>query len=277
MKVAAFQAPITATSSLQQAINVVRDQVAFCAENDIRLLCCPECVLGGLADYACSPSDIALNVESGQLSSMLQSLANDKVAVIVGFTEVDGEGHLFNSAAVYDKGVVTGIYRKLYPAINRSIYEAGSTVPVFTVDELTFGITICNDSNYFEPARIMASIGATAIFVPTNNGLPPSKGGAYLVDLARNCDIARAVENSVYVIRSDVVGSTENLVSFGSTGLICPEGMIMQTARQNCSELLVCDLMTKPRTLRRGWDASKNQAVMTAYAQLVAKQQARDN
>jgi hypothetical protein len=34
---------------------------------------------------------------------------------------------------------------------------------------------LCNDSNYPEPARIMASKGATALFVPTNNGLPPEK------------------------------------------------------------------------------------------------------
>ncbi|MCA1567676.1 MAG: hypothetical protein LC803_18925 [Acidobacteria bacterium] len=64
------------------------------------------------------------------------------------------------------------MYRKLYPASNKSAHEAGDKIPVFAVGGLTFGIIICNDSNYYEPARIMASRGATALFVPTNNGLP---------------------------------------------------------------------------------------------------------
>jgi predicted amidohydrolase len=56
------------------------------------------------------------------------------------------------------------------------VYEAGRDVPVFQVGGLTFGIVICNDSNYGEPARLMAARGATALFVPTNNGLPPTNG-----------------------------------------------------------------------------------------------------
>jgi predicted amidohydrolase len=42
--------------------------------------------------------------------------------------------------AVFERGAVVGVYRKLYPAINRSVYEAGREVPVFQVGELTFGI-----------------------------------------------------------------------------------------------------------------------------------------
>ena len=53
---------------------------------------------------------------------------------------------------------MVGLYRKLYPAINRSVYEAGRKVPVFQVGELTFGIVICNDANYFKPARLMAAL-----------------------------------------------------------------------------------------------------------------------
>src|SRR3981081_3476077 len=104
-------------------------------------------------------------------------------------------------AAVFHKGSVIGLYRKLYPAINRSIYDAGDRMPVFQVGELTFGIVICNDSNYAEPVKLIAAQGATALFVPTNNGMPPTRGGAELVAEARNVDIATAVENRMWVIR----------------------------------------------------------------------------
>ncbi|MDQ3686161.1 MAG: carbon-nitrogen hydrolase family protein [Acidobacteriota bacterium] len=269
MKVAAYQVPLDATATTE-VIGLIRAQVEWCEPNGIEILCCPEGVLGGLADYANRPADIAIDVQGGRLREILAPLASDKVATIVGFTEIDRGGRLYNSAAVFHKGAVAGIYRKLYPAINKSIYEAGDKMPVFTVNGLTFGIVICNDSNYYEPARVMASKGAAALFVPTNNGLPPAKAGPELVAETRNCDIARAIENSVSVIRADVAGRTGRLVSYGSSGIVDPDGMVLQWARQLGPDLVVAEIKTAPRKQRRGWDAAKNPAVMDEYLRLVA-------
>lgn len=268
MKVAAYQAPIRATGSAE-IISLIREQVARCESEGVEILCCPEGVLGGLADYAKLPADIAVNVGGGQLRALLKPLASDSVTTILGFTEIDRGGRLYNSAAVFHKGLVMGVYRKLYPAINKSVYHAGDKLPVFTVGGLTFGIIICNDSNYYEPARIMASRGAAALFVPTNNGLPPTRGGPELVAEARNCDIARAVENGVSVIRADVAGRTERMVSYGSSGIVSPDGMVLRSARQLGTDLIVADIETEPRERRRGWDASRNSAVMDEYVRLV--------
>ncbi len=146
-------------------------------------------------------------------------------------------------------------------------------MPVFTVGGLTFGILICLDSNYYEPARIMAAKGAAALFVLSNNGLPPAKGGPELAAEARGCDIARAVENSVFVIRADVAGRSESLVSHGSSGIVDPDGRILQTARELGPDLLVAEIETAPRRLRRGWDAAKNSAVLDEYARLIVRTQ----
>lgn len=241
MKVAAYQAPLYATGSAE-VLGLIREQVEWCESNGVEILCCPEGVLGGLADYASRPADIAIDVEAGQLDALLAPLSSESVTTIIGFTERGAGGRLYNAAAVFHKGSVVGIYRKLYPAINKSVYEAGNEVPVFTVGGLTFGILICNDSNYYEPARIMAARGAAALFVPTNNGLPPAKAGPELVAEARNCDIARAVENSVYVIRADVAGRTEELVSYGSSGIVSPDGMVLQAARLLGPDLVVAQI-----------------------------------
>jgi len=246
MKVAAYQAPLTATNSME-VLSLIREQVDWCEANGVEILCCPEGVLGGLADYVSRPKDIAIDVEGGQLQALLAPLASDRVTTILGFTEIGGGGRLYNSAAVFHQGSVLGIYRKLYPAINKSVYEAGDKMPVFTVGDLTFGIIICLDSNYYEPARIMASRGAAALFVPTNNGLPPAKGGPELVAQARNVDIARAIENSVSMIRADVAGRTESLVSYGSSGIVDPDGMVLQAARQLGPDLIVAEIETAPR------------------------------
>lgn len=241
MKVAAYQAPLPATSSME-VLDLIREQVDRCESEGIEILCCPEGVLGGLADYVSRPAEIAIDVEGGQLHALLAPLASDRVATILGFTEIDRSGRLFNSAAVFHQGSVVGLYRKLHPAINKSVYAAGDRMPVFTVGGLTFGIIICNDSNDPEPARIMASRGAAALFVPTNNGLPPTKGGPKLVAQARKVDIARAIENSVSVIRADVAGCTESLISYGSSGIVDPEGRVLQSARQLSPDLVVAEI-----------------------------------
>lgn len=264
MKVAAYQAPLLAASSTD-ILSLIRVQVEWCESNGVEILCCPEGIIGGLADYVTRPTDIAIDVEAGELHALLAPLSSESVATILGFTEIDRSGRLYNSAAVFHKGTVLGIYRKLYPAINKSVYEAGDSVPVFTLGELTFGILICNDSNYYEPARIMASKGATALFVPTNNGLPPAKAGPELVAETSNVDIARAVENSVSVIRADVAGRTERLVSYGSSEIISPDGVVLQRARRLSQDLIVAEIKTTPGEYRRGGDASRNSAVMKEY------------
>ena len=266
MKVAAYQAPLRACGSLK-VLTLIREQVDRCESAGVEILCCPEGVLGGLADYSAEPARFA--IEGSRLDEVLAPLASDTVTTILGFTEIDRRGRLYNSAAVFHRGSVAGLYRKLYPAINRSVYEAGDTIPVFTVGGLTFGILICLDSNYFEPAKIMASRGAAALFIPTNNGLPPAKASPKLVAHARNADIARAVENCVSVIRADVAGRTAELVSHGSSGIVDPEGMVLATAPRLRAGLVVADIKTAPREGRRGWNASTNPAVRDEYIHLV--------
>jgi len=223
------------------AVELIRKRIEWCEAEGVEILCCPEAVLGGLADYAACPTDFAMDVESGQLSATLAPLASDTVTTILGFTEISA-GQLYNSVAVFHQGAVAGLYRKLHPAIRKSIYRAGDQIPVFKVGGLTFGIVICNDSNFPEPARIMASQGATALFVPTNNGLPLER--ADVVGDARNAGIARARENSVWVIRADVAGRTADLVSYGSSGIVDPDGTVLQSARRLTEDLLVAELTT---------------------------------
>jgi 5-aminopentanamidase len=270
VKVAAYQAPLLESGSMD-ALVLIREQVEYCESAGVEILCCPEGILGGLADYASEPKAFAINVEDGRLNSILAPLASDSVATILGFTEIDRRGRLYNSAAVFHKGSVAGLYRKLYPAINQSVYEAGDKIPVFTIGKLTFGILICLDSNYYEPARLMAAQGAAALFVPTNNGLPPRKTGPEIVTHARNCDIARAIENSISVIRADVAGRTADLVSYGSSGIVDPDGMVLGSAPRLEAGVVVADIKTAPRERRRGWDAARNSSVMDEYVRLVTR------
>lgn len=271
LRVAAYQAPLLPPSSTEIALRLIRERVDWCESEGVEILCCPEGVLGGLADYATRPDAFAIDVEGGQLDAVLAPLASDRVTTIVGFTESAGRDTLYNSAAILHRGSVVGVYRKLYPAINKSVYTAGDKIPVFTVGDLTFGIVICLDSTYYEPARIMAAQGAAALFVPTNNGMPQAKGGPELVAEARNRDIARALENNVAVVRADVAGRTGDLVSYGASGIVNRNGAVLGSARELEADIVVATIKTIPREPRPGWDASRNPAVADEYVRLVTR------
>jgi len=241
MKVAAYQAPLLPSGSME-AIGLIADQVKACEAAGVEILCCPEAVLGGLADYCSRPADCAIDVASGQLRAVLTPLASKRVTTIVGFTEFGAGGQLFNSAAVFCQGEVVGVYRKMHPAINQSVYDPAAATPIFNVGRLVFGIVICRDSTYREPARGMATRGASALFVPTNNALAPVKGGAEVVEHARRTDISRAIENGVSVIRADVAGRVGGLESYGSSGIVEPDGTVLRVAKPLAPDLLIADI-----------------------------------
>src|SRR5580692_2814552 len=159
MKVAAYQAPLLPGGSMA-ALAIISDRVRWCESEGVDILCCPEAVLGGLADDAQCPADIAIDVANGQLDALLAPLASKSVTTIVGFAETASAGKLYNAAAVFHDGRVLGIYRKRHPAIRASVYSAGDQSPLFTVGALSFGIMICNDSNF--PALAADVAGRTA-------------------------------------------------------------------------------------------------------------------
>jgi predicted amidohydrolase len=107
---------------------------------------------------------------------------------------------------------------------------------------VTFGVLLCRDSLFAEPARLMLLRGAQALFVPTNNGMPPAKGGAELVGRARASDVARAVTSSVSVVRADVAGVAGNLVSYGSSGIVNRDGRVLAAAPALAGDLVIADI-----------------------------------
>lgn len=239
MRIAAWQMPIDATDA-GIAIDAVRHRVRRCQDDGVAVVCCPEGAIGGLADWVSDPAAIA--IATGDVAERLAPIDSHAVTVIVGFTELGVDGRLYNSAAVLYRGDCLGIYRKLHPAIRRSIYAAGTELPVFQRDDLTFGIVICNDSNFGEPARVLAGKGASILFIPSNNQLPLSRTGDDPAGEARACDVARATENGMWVVRADVAGRTLSHASAGASGIVDPRGRVVARASAFGEEILTVDL-----------------------------------
>lgn len=226
----------------------IQEQVLRCESLGVSVLCCPEAFLGGLADYSRDPVNSALQVSRGDLDPIADAVGVEGLTTIFGFTELD-DGLLFNSAAVCQQGRVVGTYRKRHPALRRSVYQPGHESPVFRAGPLTFGVVICLDSTFPEPARTLAGIGARVLFIPTNNALPAHRADPGLVEEARACDVALSKVHGVWVVRADVAGETASLKSWGASCITDPSGVTIVAARPLAQELLVAGITAGPTTL----------------------------
>jgi predicted amidohydrolase len=238
MKVAAWQAPLSSVGA--DALVLMRRRLDQCESEGVQILCCPEAVTGGLADYAGDPYTTA--VPASGILRWLGPVADARLTVIVGFTELSSDGGLYNSAAVVSHGTLAGVYRKRHPAIRRSVYRPGTESPVFHADGVYFGILICYDSTFRHLGADLASQGARVLFVPTNNALPAFRKYDGLLAEVRACDVALATENGCWVVRADVAGVAGDLRSEGSSSITSPTGKTVSTARLFGEDLLVGEL-----------------------------------
>lgn len=236
MRIAAYQAPLLAGGSMV-ALEMIRQRVRWCEAEGVEMLLCPEAVLGGLADDLESPSEIA--IAAGDLPEVLRPLASARVATIVGFTEAR-DGLLYNSAAVYFRGDVQGVYRKRHPARRVSVYAAGTESPVFTLGNCRFGMMICNDTNFPDLANDLVARGAQLLLVPSNNGLRSE-----IVDVVgptRAVDVETARRCGVPVVRADVAGRMGARVAFGTSAIVTASGDVIRSATPFAEDLLVADV-----------------------------------
>jgi len=153
--------------------------------------------IGGLTrDYVKS---IAEPLDGEFVTRVAEKSEEKQVGVVLPIFEKK-DGGLFNTAVIIDRGEVKGGYRKihLYDAFgyNESkLFHAGSSLVLFKISGLTFGLAICYDIRFPELMKCEAKAGAYAIVVPSAWYRGPLKEEQWQTLL-----VARAQENTSYVI-----------------------------------------------------------------------------
>ncbi len=238
MRVAAFQAPLLQAGSMD-AIGLIRTRVAQCEAQSVEVLCCPEGILGGLAKYSLLRLSLQFPRSRDGSSPCFHPSPTVPSPRLLDSQNLAMKGGTTTPAAVFQRGSVVGVYRKLHPAIRRSVYSEGFAAPVFQIGNRMFGIVICNDSNYPKPVRQMTALGATVLFIPTNNGIPADRDRVKIATQTRNVDITLAVENNLWVVRADVAGKADGLVSHGSSAIVGPGDCVLKSAQPMAEDFIV--------------------------------------
>jgi predicted amidohydrolase len=126
-------------------------------ERNIDILGFPEMSLTGYADPTRDPT-VCLRLDGPEVGQLLELTRAYSGTVLVGLIEDNPAGKPFITQIAIRQGKLLGHYRKLTIKDEEAEwFSAGTEVPVFQHDTLTFGIAICadigNEMVYAECAR----------------------------------------------------------------------------------------------------------------------------
>jgi len=225
----------------------------------VEIVSFPECFLTGYPDTAEEARKGAFAVDSPQMMKLLDQTSRFEAAFMVGFNELRGED-LYNTVVVAWKGHSLGTYSKC--SAYMKFHRQGREFPVFEHKGLTFGVVICSDGGYIEPARLLALQGAKVIFAPHFNYIGKEGLIGHFMKV-RADHVARAVENTVYFVRGNNVslGKEECIagydgVGYGDSYIVDPWGEIMVRSRRHQEDFLFADIDTT--ITDKGWGVGRS-------------------
>ena len=137
-------------------------------------------------------------------------------------------GILYNSAVLIGPEGYFGKYQKMYLPTHsvfeeKRYYRPGCKIPVFETQVGKLGMIICYDIYFPEISRLLSLKGANLIVCTSAS---PSVRRGYFETLTA----ARAIENTVFIIYSNLVGTQEDLVFWGGSQIIDPLGNLLKKA-----------------------------------------------
>jgi len=171
-------------------------------------------------------------------------VATGRCAAVIGYVDVDPDGHLVNAAALCVDGEIVGRYGKRllpnYGVFDEQRWFTPGTEPFVAhpVVGVPIGLTICEDL-WFPDGPVAAQVRAGARLVVNLNASPYSRGrrGQRLEVLAD-----RVAETGCAILYVNQVGGQDELVFDGGSVLVDADGTLLGSAAQFAEEVLVADL-----------------------------------
>jgi predicted amidohydrolase len=178
----------------------------------------------------------------GPATDRLSTIASEYGAhVLVGMPERDGKGrHLFNTSVLVTPDGELWRYRKIHPAtfgpFEEGLYFGRGSDPVLAETKLgKLGLLICYDAFFPELAKIYALQGADAIAAIS---AAPATSKPFFDKILP----ARAIENTLFVLYVNLVGTELNIVFQGGTQAIGPRGEDLGRAKDFEEDVVIADV-----------------------------------
>jgi omega-amidase len=173
--------------------------------------------------------------------SFLEELAAKyKINIIGGSIANKVKDDIYNSSFVVNRnGKTVYQYDKahLVPMLNEHTYLTGGKKPaeVFELDGIKMGLIICYDLRFPELIRSLALEGAQILHIVAE--WPLARRSHW-----RNLQLTRAIENQMYVLSCNRIGTYDDVEFAGTSMAIDPWGDILLEGSVNKEETLMISL-----------------------------------
>ena len=198
----------------------------------------PECAATGYCfDRLSEVRKIAQPVPGPSTEALTRACKANNSYCVFGTLESEGED-VFNAAVLLGPDGVIGTYRKVHlPFLGVDMFTTPGNRPfaVHIAGELRVGMNICYDASFPEAARSLALLGADVIVLPTN--WPPGSECT-----AACCINARALENGVFYLAVNRVGTERGFTFIGQSRACDPVGNTIAMALGTNEEILYAEV-----------------------------------
>ncbi len=198
----------------------------------------PECAVTGYCFESLAEAlPYAQSIPGPATNQIAATCAELKCHAIVGMLERSGE-RVFNAAVLVGPEGVVGSYRKVHlPFLGIDMFTTPGDRPfaVQSAGPIQVGMNICYDAAFPEAARCLSILGADLIVLPTN--WPP--GAECTASCVPN---ARAMENGVYYIAVNRVGTERGFTFIGRSKIVDPVGRTLAESQTLGEEILYAEI-----------------------------------
>jgi predicted amidohydrolase len=233
-------------ANISENMDRTRQWLQNAASQGVELVVLPECMLTG---YGFESRDEAMaqamTIDDPRWDELVAICrANGRMHVVVGFLEKEQTGEvasLYNASALLGPTGVVATYRKVHLphlGVDRFVDRGNRPYAVHQAGEARVGLAICYDCSFPEPMRVLGLAGADIIALPTN----------WPIAAARTAEIvppARSMENHLFFVAANRVGSERGFRYCGKSSICGPDGVELARAAGDQEEMLVAEIDLK--------------------------------
>lgn len=210
---------------------------------NVQMVVFPECMLTGYGFESREEAmSQAISVDDKRWEPLI-SICRDsgQLHVVIGFLEKEGDGaqsKLYNASALLGPQGIIATYRKVHLphlGVDRFVDRGNRPYAVHQAGEARVGLAICYDCSFPEPMRVLGLGGADIIALPTN----------WPVAALRTAEIvppARSMENHLFFVAANRVGSERGFRYCGRSSICGPDGVELARAAGDQEEMLIAEV-----------------------------------
>ncbi len=216
----------------------IRKRLEEAASGGAKLAVFPECALSGYG-FGSREEGLAhaVPLDGPAVAEVARVVRRTGCGCIFGLLERAGS-NLFNACVLVGREGVRAVYHKVHlPFLGIDMFVDPGDQPfaVHEQDGLKIGMHICYDGSFPETARVLSLLGADLLVLPTNWPTHSECAAEHMIP-------TRAMENTVYVMAVNRVGTESGFRFIGASSIADPSGTMMARASTDAEEIIYAEI-----------------------------------